>query len=110
MVCYPEVSKYRPLNIIEWAFISSFAILSTTEKEMGVEIGKGEVVILNDPDEFEESVCEERVRVCITASGRIAWIEHGGGLVELRHITECVRRAAERYKVREELLKQVARS
>jgi exosome complex component RRP43 len=70
----------------------------------------GEVVILNDPDEFEESVCEERVRVCITASGKIAWIEHGGGLVELRHINECVRRAAERYKVWENLLKQATTS
>ena len=111
VVCYPELSKYRPLDISEWAFISSFAILSTAEKEeMGVEIGRGEAVILNDPDEFEESVCEQRVRVCITAGGKIAWIEHGGGLVELGHIHECVRRAAERYKVWEELLKQVARS
>jgi exosome complex component RRP43 len=55
---------------------------------------------LSDPDEFEESVCKERVMVCIKDGGKVAKIEKIGGLTDaMKAIPICIGRAKERYDV-----------
>ena len=82
------------------AFIASFAVI-----DLGAE--QGGKVILSDPDEFEEEVCEERVMVCALGGGKVGWIEKGGGVGQVAEVTECVRRATERFKVWEQLFAEV---
>ncbi|PUU72276.1 ribosomal protein S5 domain 2-type protein [Tuber borchii] len=100
VVCYPEVSRYKSLDIKGLAFIASFAVI-----DLGAE--KGGKVILSDPDEFEEGVCEERVMVCALGGGKVGWIEKGGGVGQVAEVVECVHRATERFKVWEQLFVEV---
>jgi len=100
VVCYPEVSRYKPLDIRGLAFIASFAVI-----DLGAE--KGGKVILSDPDEFEEGVCEQRVMVCALEGGKVGWIEKGGGVGQVAEVVECVRRATEKFKVWEQLFAEV---
>ncbi|RPB02238.1 ribosomal protein S5 domain 2-like protein [Choiromyces venosus 120613-1] len=99
VVCYPEASKYKSLCLKGLAFTASFAVIN-----LGTE--KGGKVILSDPDEFEEGVCEERVMVCALEEEKVGWIEKGGGVGQVAEVMECVRRATERFKAWEQLFSE----
>lgn len=97
VVCDPDLAKYTGLQLGPLAFTASFAIVSGED---------GKSIVLSDPDEFEESVCEESVMVCIKEGGKIARIEKGGGLTcGMEGIGECVHRARDRFDVWEKLVR-----
>lgn len=99
VVCDPDLAKYTGLQLGQLAFTASFAVISGVGDD-------GKSVILSDPDEFEESVCEESVMVCIKEGGKIARIEKGGGLAcGMEGLGECVHRARNRFDVWERLVK-----
>ncbi|KAG0137157.1 ribosomal protein S5 domain 2-type protein [Tuber indicum] len=100
VVCYPEVSRYKSLDVKGLAFTASFAVI-----DLGA--GKGGKVILSDPDEFEEGVCGERVMVCALEGEKVGWIEKGGGVGQVAEVVECVHRATERFKIWEQLFAEV---
>jgi exosome complex component RRP43 len=98
VVCDPNPVMYRQLEMRGLAFTSSFCIYSH-EGESG-----DETWILSDPDEFEESVCIERVLVCIQEGDKIAKVEKSGGMTNvLEVVPTCIRRAKERYKTWEKM-------
>lgn len=99
VVCDPSPAQYSRLQLGPLAFTASFAVVSGVTDE-------GRIVILSDPDEFEESVCEESVMVCIKEGGKIARIEKGGGLAcGMEGLGECVTRARDRFDVWEKLVR-----
>ncbi|KAG0640028.1 ribosomal protein S5 domain 2-type protein [Tuber brumale] len=100
VVCYPEVSRYKSLDVKGLAFTASFAVI-----DLGA--GKGEKMILSDPDEFEEGVCEEWVMVCALEGEKVGWIEKGGGVGQVTEVVECVHRATKRFKIWEQLFAEV---
>lgn len=98
VVCDPNLATYTGLQLGPLVFTASFAVVSDGED--------GKSVILSDPDEFEESICEESVMICIKEGGRIARIEKGGGLAcGMEGLGECVCRATERFGVWEKLVR-----
>lgn len=99
VVCDPDLAKYTGLQLGKLAFTASFAVISGVGDD-------GKSMILSDPDEFEESVCEESVMVCIKEGGKIARIEKGGGSAcGMEGLGECVHRARNRFDVWERLVK-----
>lgn len=101
VLCDPNPMTYRQLEMKSLAFTASFCVY-THEGEDGEESW-----ILSDPDEFEESVCMERVLVCIKEGGVIAKIEKSGGLTDVANtIPTCVQRAKKRYETWEQMLNE----
>ncbi|KAF8243973.1 hypothetical protein K440DRAFT_28673 [Wilcoxina mikolae CBS 423.85] len=101
VLCDPDQMTYRPLEMRSLAFTASFCVY-THEGEDGEESW-----ILSDPDEFEESVCVERVLVCIKEGGMIAKIEKSGGLTDVTNtIPTCIQRAKKRYETWEKMLNE----
>lgn len=99
VVCDPDLARYTGLQLGKLAFTASFVVVSGVGDD-------GKMVILSDPDEFEESVCEESVMVCIKEGGKIARVEKGGGLAcGMEGLGECVHRARNRFDVWERLVK-----
>lgn len=104
VLCDPEMKLGLQLGPL--CFTASFGVVSTGAEEDGEEQDGSKVVILSDPDEFEESVCEEAVMICIREGGTIARIEKGGGLLcGMEGLGECVRRARSRYEIWEKVVR-----
>ena len=118
VLCDPDRATYRPLALRRLAFTASFCICS---RPLGDDAGEGEgqgegeggrggdgngaCWILSDPDDFEESVCGERVTVCVAAGGTVVAVEKSGGLVDVAAVVPtCIRRARARYNTWEKLV------
>lgn len=99
VLCDPNPAAYRPLEMRSLAFTASFCVY-TDNGEDGEQTW-----ILSDPDEFEESVCVERVMVCIKEDGKIAKLEKSGGTTDVLSIVPtCIQRARERFDVWKKLV------
>lgn len=102
ILCDPTPDVYHTLEMRELVFTASFCIFTNTGDD-----GKEERWILSDPDDFEESVCEERVMVCMQAGGQLRRIEKGGGLTtESSTVGICVKRALEQCVMWQNLILQ----
>jgi exosome complex component RRP43 len=100
VVSDPKPAAYRSLELRDMALTASFCVFTSTERY------QTDTWILSDPDEFEESVCEERVLVCVRPDGKVARIEKSGGFgAGMEVISECVRRALKRFEFWEKLIK-----
>ena len=129
VLCDPDRATHRPLALRRLAFTASFCICSLPPgdgegegegegedegegegeaKEKGTDEGRdgdGRCWILSDPDEFEESVCSERVTVCVAADGMVVAVEKSGGLADVATVVPaCIRRARARYETWERLV------
>ncbi|KAI5784650.1 ribosomal protein S5 domain 2-type protein [Geopyxis carbonaria] len=103
VLCNPDKDLYRPLDMRELAFTASFGIYTHDGEKTS------ESWILSDLDEFEESVCTERVLVCVTESGKIAKIEKGGGFTSgMETIATCIKLAKERCNTLVDLCKRAS--
>ena len=95
VVCDPNPAAYRALEMREPVFVASFCVFENEGEEEG---GK-QSWVLSDPDEFEESVCVERVLVCVGEGEKIKRIEKSGGLTNVVEVLPiCIKRAKERYE------------
>lgn len=94
VLCDPNPATYRALEMRSLAFTASFCVYTSTGED-------GEQSwILSDPDEFEESVCVEKVLVCVTEDGKIAKLEKSGGTTDVMStVPTCIQRAKERFNV-----------
>ncbi|KAI5857156.1 ribosomal protein S5 domain 2-type protein [Tricharina praecox] len=96
VVCDPNPAAYRALEMREPVFVASFCVFENEGEE---EEGGKQRWVLSDPDEFEESVCVERVLVCVSEGGKIKRIEKSGGLTNVVEVLPvCIKRAKERYE------------
>ncbi|KAI5808184.1 ribosomal protein S5 domain 2-type protein [Peziza echinospora] len=105
IICNPLARK--PLALKELAFASSFGIFTAPRE--GDTIGRRNTWILADPDDFEESVCDERIVVVMKDSTRIARLEKGGGSVMgpgapstvsgVAQLQKCTVLAGERWRI-----------
>lgn len=97
VVCDPDPAKHRALELREPVFVASFCVFGNDGEQE--EDGARRRWVLSDPDEFEESVCVERVLVCVGAGGEIKGIEKSGGLTDVVDVLPvCIGRARERYE------------
>ena len=129
VLCDPDRATYRPLALRRLAFTASFCICSLPPgggeddgegegegegeaKEKGADSDRdqdGRYWILSDPDEFEESVCSERITVCVAAGGMVVAVEKSGGLTDVATVVPaCIRRARARYETWEKLVTAAA--
>ena len=96
VVCDPDLARYRPVEMRSLAFTASFCVHTAEHGDDDDAATKSWV--LSDPDEFEESVCVERILVCIGEDGKIKRIEKSGGLSDVAEtLPMCIKRARERY-------------
>src|SRR5690606_13358408 len=100
-----DKSSKRPLELREMGFCSTYAVFRSKEDAMDEDVdmdsqkeAQERCWVLADADEFEESVCEERVLVLRRNSGKIAKLEMGGGRGGEAIVRECLRLSHDRVK------------
>ena len=104
VVCDIDKSKSRRLSLHGAPLVTTFAAFKGAahdltmgqNKSIGVE-GESDryrIVVLADPDTFEESVCDEVITVVIDCTGgalKILWLEKwGGSIVGRSHVRNLV--------------------